>query len=145
MSSLGYGVMLLAGVVILLFAGRASKNPAGRLASGLFSLYQVSGMFGDVLSYVRLFALGLATGVIASVVNFMAELTLGIPYVGVVVMVIVLVFGHLLNIAINALGGFIHTTRLQFVEFFGKFHEGGGVSFDAFQLKTKYTKVLNPR
>ncbi len=145
LSTLGYGMMILSGGVILLFAGRASKNPAGRLASGLFSLYQVSGMFGDVLSYVRLFALGLATGVIASVVNFMAELTLGIPYVGFVVMLVVLVFGHLLNIAINALGGFIHTTRLQFVEFFGKFHEGGGAAFDAFQLNTKYTKVLNPR
>ena len=76
-------------------------------------------------------------------VNFVAGLTLGIPYVGVVLVPLVLVFGHAFNLGINALGGFIHTTRLQFVEFFGKFHEGGGVAFDAFQLKTKYTQVLD--
>lgn len=139
----GYGGLIVGATVIVLFAGRHTRAPLHRLATGLFSLYQVSSLFGDVLSYVRLFALGVATGVIASVVNFLAVLMLDVPYVGAVLMVFVLVFGHLANIAINALGGFIHTTRLHFVEFFGKFFEGGGRPFDAFRLKTRYTTVLD--
>lgn len=144
MSDAGFGALIFAAAIILLFAGRETRNPFKRLGAGLFSLYQVSSLFGDVLSYVRLFALGLATGVIASVVNFIAQLVLGVPYVGIALMLLVLVFGHLVNLVINALGGFIHTTRLQFVEFFGKFYEGGGAPFDAFRLNTRYTAVLDP-
>lgn len=117
------------------------QNPILRLGGGAFALYQVTGLFGDILSYVRLFALGLATGVIAGVVNFIAQLVAGVPYVGLILMVVVLILGHALNLVINALGGFIHTTRLQFVEFFGKFYEGGGKPFNAFQLNTRYTTV----
>lgn len=141
LNSFGYILLSAAALVILLFGGRASKNPFARLANGLFSLYQVSGLLGDVLSYARLFALGVATGVIAGVVNFLAELALGIPYVGFVLMPLILILGHSMNIAINALGGFIHTTRLQFVEFFGKFYEGGGEPFEPFHLKLKYTRI----
>ncbi|HDZ58553.1 MAG TPA: hypothetical protein ENH47_00625 [Ignavibacteriales bacterium] len=133
--------MTAAGAVILLFASRSSKSILGRFGLGLFSLYQVSGLLGDILSYARLFALGLATGVIAGVVNFLAELTLGIPYLGYILMPVILVAGHLMNIVINALGGFIHTSRLQFVEFFGKFYEGGGEPFEPFKLNLKYTKI----
>ncbi len=139
LSTTGYVLLGVAAVVILLFAGRTSKNPLVRFARGIFSLYQVSGLLGDILSYARLFALGLATGVIAGVVNFLAQLTLGIPYLGYVLMPLVLIAGHLMNILINALGGFIHTTRLQFVEFFGKFYEGGGEPFTPFQLNLKYS------
>lgn len=141
LNSFGYILLSAAALVIILFGGRASKNPFARLAQGLFSLYQVSGLLGDVLSYARLFALGVATGVIAGVVNFLAELALGIPYLGFILMPVILVLGHLMNIAINALGGFIHTTRLQFVEFFGKFYEGGGEPFEPFHLKLKYTRI----
>ena len=143
-SGLGVGLLIAAAVVILLFAERETRNPFLRLGAGAFALYQVTGLFGDILSYVRLFALGLATGVIAGVVNFIAQLVVGVPYVGVILMVVVLVFGHIINLVINALGGFIHTTRLQFVEFFGKFYEGGGEPFNAFQLNTRYTTVLDP-
>ncbi|GBD87058.1 V-type ATP synthase subunit I [bacterium BMS3Abin03] len=141
LSNIGYILMIAAGAVILLFAGRSSKSIWGRFGLGLFSLYQVSGLLGDILSYARLFALGLATGVIAGVVNFLAELTLGIPYLGYILMPVILVAGHLMNIVINALGGFIHTSRLQFVEFFGKFYEGGGEPFEPFKLNLKYTKI----
>ena len=137
----GTVLLIVAALVILIFSGRAVKNPFVRFAQGFYSLYQVSGLLGDVLSYARLFALGLATGVIAGVVNFLAKMTLGIPYLGFVIMPLVLIGGHLLNIVINALGGFIHTSRLQYVEFFGKFYEGGGEPFEPFQLKLKYTKI----
>jgi V/A-type H+-transporting ATPase subunit I len=134
-------LLLMGAAIILLFAGRSSRNPFARLGTGLYSLYQVSGLFGDILSYVRLFALGLATGVIASVVNVLAKLTLEIPYVGFILMPLILFSGHLLNIVINTLGGFIHTARLHFVEFFGKFYEGGGEPFEPFQLRLQYTQI----
>lgn len=141
LNPVGYILMVTAALVILVFGGRVSKNPFARFVQGLFSLYQVAGLFGDVLSYARLFALGIATGVIAGVVNFFAKLTLGIPYLGFILMPVILIAGHLMNIAINALGAFIHTTRLQFVEFFGKFYEGGGEPFEPFHMKLKYTKI----
>jgi len=141
LSKAGYVLLIAAAAIILIFSGRSSKNPFARFALGFYSLYQVSGLLGDVLSYARLFALGLATGVIAGVVNFLAKLTFGIPYLGYILMPIVLVAGHLLNIVINALGGFIHTARLQYVEFFGKFYEGGGEPFEPFKLNLKFTKI----
>lgn len=137
----GYLFLAGAAVVILLFGGRSHENPFARLAMGAFSLYQVTGLFGDVLSYARLFALGIATGVIAGVVNFLAGMAFDIPYLGYALMPVILIAGHSLNLAINALGGFIHTTRLQFVEFFGKFYEGGGESFEPFALTLKYTQI----
>ncbi|MEJ2049656.1 MAG: V-type ATPase 116kDa subunit family protein [Calditrichota bacterium] len=141
MNTFGYLLLGVAAGMVLLFAGRSAKNPFIRIGKGMFSLYQISGLFGDILSYVRLFALGLATGVIAGVVNFLAGLALGIPFLGYVLVPIIFIGGHSLNIAINALGGFIHTTRLHFVEFFGKFFEGGGEPFQPFKLDLTYTTI----
>ncbi|MCR5304057.1 MAG: V-type ATP synthase subunit I, partial [Lachnospiraceae bacterium] len=85
----------------------------------------------------RLLALGLATGVIASVINTMGAMG-GKTVVGTIVFIIVFIFGHILNIAINLLGAYVHTCRLQYVEFFGKFYEGGGLPFRPFKQDTKY-------
>ena len=96
------------------------------------------GLFGDILSYSRLLALGLATSVIATIVNTLARMASEIPLVGPVAMVIILIGGHLGNIGINCLSGFIHTARLQYVEFFGKFYQSGGQSFIPFKGEGKY-------
>ena len=120
---------------ILLFAGRRAKNPAVRLALGAYELYGVTGWLGDVLSYSRLLALGLATGVIASVINQMGVM------LGPVGFFVVFLAGHLLNLAINLLGAYVHTCRLQYVEFFGKFYEGGGRPFAPFAQETKYVEI----
>ena len=120
---------------ILLFAGRRAKNPAVRLALGAYELYGVTGWLGDVLSYSRLLALGLATGVIASVINQMGVM------LGPVGFFVVFLAGHLLNMAINLLGAYVHTCRLQYVEFFGKFYEGGGRPFAPFAQETKYVEI----
>ena len=131
-------------ILVVAFSDQESKSAAGRIGNGFFDLYsRISGSFGDILSYSRLFALGLATGIIAGVVNTMAEMTWGIPYLGKVITVGLLIGGHLFNIVINALGGFIHTARLQFVEFFTKFYEGGGEEFKPFKRKRLYTVVTN--
>lgn len=93
-----------------------------------------------MLSYSRLLALGLATGVIASVINTMGAM-LGSGIIGAIGFTVVFLVGHTLNLAINLLGAYVHTNRLQFVEFFGKFYEGGGRAFTPFcAATTKYIK-----
>ncbi|MDD3277700.1 MAG: V-type ATP synthase subunit I [Lachnospiraceae bacterium] len=122
---------------ILLFSGRRKKNWGLRIALGAYDLYNITGWLSDVLSYSRLLALGLATGVIASVVNQMGSMV-GKSFFGVVVFILVFIVGHLFNLAINLLGAYVHTCRLQYVEFFGKFYEGGGKEFTPFAADTKY-------
>lgn len=139
----GNVVAVIAGigaVGIVFTAGRESRNPFKRLLKGLYGLYNISGYLSDILSYSRLLALGLATGVIASVFNQMGSMAGG-GVVGAIVFILVFVIGHTLNIGINVLGAYVHTNRLQYVEFFGKFFEGGGRKFNPFSAKTKYYKI----
>ena len=137
----GAKALAIAGAVgIVLMSGREKKNPALRLALGAYDLYNVSGWLSDVLSYSRLLALGLATGVIASVINQMGSM-LPNNVIGVIAFVVIFIAGHTLNLAINLLGAYVHTNRLQFVEFFGKFYEGGGEPFNPFKENTKYADV----
>lgn len=134
-------VLAIVGAVgLLLMSGRSSKNPVLRIALGAYDLYNITGWLSDVLSYSRLLALGLATGVIASVVNQMGSM-MGKGIVGAIFFIIVFVIGHAMNMAINLLGAYVHTNRLQFVEFFGKFYEGGGRPFQPFKANTKYVDV----
>lgn len=134
-------VLAIVGAVgLLLMSGRANKNPALRIALGAYDLYNITGWLSDVLSYSRLLALGLATGVIASVVNQMGSM-MGKGIIGAIFFIIVFIVGHAMNMAINLLGAYVHTNRLQFVEFFGKFYEGGGRPFQPFKAKTKYVDV----
>ena len=127
-------------VGVLFTAGRESKNPGKRFLKGIYGLYNVSGYLSDILSYSRLLALGLATGVIASVFNQMGAMVGG-GVVGAIVFTLVFLIGHTLNIGINVLGAYVHTNRLQYVEFFGKFYEGGGKKFNPFAAHTKYYKI----
>lgn len=134
-------VLAIGGAVgILLMSGRANKNPLLRIALGAYDLYNVTGWLSDVLSYSRLLALGLATGVIASVINQMGSM-LGGGIVGVILFIVVFIIGHVFNLAINVLGAYVHTCRLQYVEFFGKFYEGGGREFNPFKENTKYVDI----
>lgn len=132
-------VAIIAAIGIIATNGRESKNPFKRFLKGLYALYGISGYLSDILSYSRLLALGLATGVIASVINKMAAMTGG-GAIGFILFTIIIIVGHALNIAINALGAYVHTNRLQYVEFFGKFYEGGGRLFRPFTVQTKYYK-----
>ncbi len=133
--------LAIIGVVgLVLMSGRENKNPALRIALGAYDVYNITGWLSDVLSYSRLLALGLATGVIASVVNQMGSM-FGKGIVGIIGFLIVFIVGHTLNLAINLLGAYVHTNRLQFVEFFGKFYEGGGKPFEPFKSDTKYVDI----
>lgn len=136
-----FGIMAAVGAAgILLTAGRGARNPFVWLLKGLYGLYNVTGYLSDILSYSRLLALGLATGVIATVFNKMGSM-LGGGVLGFVFFVVVFLIGHSLNLAINLLGAYVHTNRLQFVEFFGKFYDGGGRKFAPFAQHTKYYKI----
>lgn len=125
---------------ILFMSGRANKNFGVRIALGAYDLYGVTSWLSDVLSYSRLLALGLASGVMASVFNSMASMG-GKSVVGVILFIVVFLIGHVFNMAINLLGAYVHTCRLQYVEFFGKFYEGGGREFNPFNFKTKYVDI----
>lgn len=134
--------LVLAGIGaagVILFGGRHKKG-FGRVFGGVSSLYGVTSYLSDILSYSRLLALGLATGVIAQVVNTMGSL-LGGGIVGGILFVVVFIVGHVYNMAINSLGSFVHSSRLQYVEFFGKFYESGGEEFEPFDQNTKYVEI----
>ena len=85
-----------------------------------------------------------ATGVVASVVNIMGTMAGG-SIVGAILFIVIFAAGHLLNLGINALGAYVHSARLQYVEFFGKYYEGGGKKFDPLKIKTKYVNVTEEK
>ena len=140
---IGVGVILLVG-----FGGRAKKG-VGRVIGGLGKLYDITGFLSDVLSYSRVFALGLATGAMGSAFNLVAgiakDMLKGIPVVGGVVSFLVaavlLVILHVFCVAINALGAFIHCARLQFIEYYNRFYTPGGKLFSPLGIDTKYNNV----
>ena len=126
---------------ILLMSGRGQKNKWGlRIALGAYDLYNITSWLSDALSYSRLLALGLATGVIASVFNQMGSM-FGDGIVGTIIFIVVFIVGHIFNLALNLLGTYVHTCRLQYIEFFGKFYEGGGREFHPFRSNTKYIDI----
>ncbi len=133
--------MALVGAVGILITGGRKKKGLGKITGGLGSLYGITSYLSDILSYSRLLALGLATGVVAQVINTLGSLAGG-GIVGSIVLIVVFLAGTVFNIAINALGAFVHSCRLQYVEFFGKFYEGGGREFRPFERKTKYVKFV---
>jgi V/A-type H+-transporting ATPase subunit I len=117
------------------------KQVLGKIAWGLYNLYGISSYLGVLLSYVRLMALGMVTGVIAIAINKIAWMMTGIPVIGVILVIIILIPSHLFNLVINALGGFIHTMRLQYIEFFGRFYTGGSKPFKPYQYETNYVEI----
>lgn len=133
----GY-LALIPAVTILLFSQREG-GWGGRLGMGVYNLFSTIFYMGDVLSYLRLMALGMVTAGLAMAINIIAKIAGDIPYgIGFVLMILVLVGGHGFNIAINALGAFVHTLRLQYVEFFPKFLVGGGKSFEPLSKEYKH-------
>jgi V/A-type H+-transporting ATPase subunit I len=107
---------------------------------GPLFFFDITGYLGDVLSYARLLALGLATGGIAMTVNILSAMVEGVPIIGIVLAALVFVIGHFFNFGMNGLGGFVHGIRLHYVEFFNKFYEGGGSEYRPYQIRRELTK-----
>ncbi|MCK5115940.1 MAG: hypothetical protein KAR44_05030 [Candidatus Aegiribacteria sp.] len=136
--------MLAAGSLLIFIMGGRSAKGFGKIGLGAYALYGIVNLLGDVLSYSRLFALALSSAIIAQVINQIAGMLLhqlGIPILGIVLAIVVVVGGHAFNIAMAALSGFIHTARLQFVEFFGKFYDGTGVPFKPLRYEPRYVHI----
>lgn len=119
----------------IFFLGDLKKNPLANFGNGLWETYNtVTGLLGDVLSYIRLYALGLAGGMLGGAFNQLADMAFnGLPVVGLnwLVFIIIVVFGHVLNLAMCCLGAFVHPLRLNFLEFFkNSGYQGSGKTFN---------------
>lgn len=138
----GAGIAIACAVGLILTQGRGKKGIVGKAIGGVASLYDITSYISDLLSYSRLLALGLTTGVMAQVFNMLATM-LGTNIIGIIFMIIIFVIGHAVTIGLNALGSYVHTMRLQYVEMFSKFYDGGGKPFEPFTLNSKYFKAKN--
>jgi V/A-type H+-transporting ATPase subunit I len=107
--------------------------------SGPLGFFDLTGFLGDWLSYARLLALALATGGIAMTVNILAQMVSGDNPVLLILAALIFIAGQTFNFVLQTLGAFIHSLRLQFVEFFGKFYTGGGREFAPFMAKREIT------
>jgi len=138
MPAIGMIGMILGGILILATIGMLVW------ANGAYGIMDIFGYMGDVLSYARLLALCLATGGIAMTVNILADmLNTMIPFAGIVLAIIVFIFGHIANFAFQVLGAFINALRLNYVEFFSQFFMEGKGKFEAFKAKRTFTKLKN--
>ena len=140
---------LTTSILVIYSATRGKKGVLGKLLgipAGLFNIYGSIGFFSDVLSYSRLMALGLSGGVMAMIINMFARMAAGGgQWYGVVIGIVIGVFGHTLNVALGILGAYVHSSRLQFLEFYGKFYEGGGRQFRPLRLQRKFTFLVEER
>ena len=134
--------VILAGLALLMLFNSPGKNPLKNILSGFWALYGViTGFFGDILSYIRLFALGVSSAILGFVMNSIGQQFLSIKIIGPVIFFIFMVVGHSLNIALSALSGFVHPLRLTFVEFFKNAgFNGPGLEYKPFG-KTKKINV----
>jgi V/A-type H+-transporting ATPase subunit I len=123
-------IMVGISLILILFFSKTEGNIFKRLFGGITSLYDITGFFGDILSYIRLFGLGTAGGILGMVVNSVAMQFTGIPYVGWVISVLFLIIGHIFVLALSGLGAFVHPLRLTFVEFYKNAgFTGGGKAY----------------
>lgn len=136
------------GLATLLILGGHGKKGFGRIFGGVAKLYDIVNFLSDVLSYSRLFGLGLATGIVGMVFNQIGMVMVDLlsfnivgSIIGWIVAIVVMVAGHVFNIGINTLGAYVHDCRLQYIEFYGKFYQGGGHLFNPLGAKIKYNNV----
>jgi V/A-type H+-transporting ATPase subunit I len=132
-------LMFFGMIIIILTNGRDAKTTGGKLASGLYALYGITGYIGDLISYIRLMALGMAGASIAGAMNLIIGYIPGVAFFIVGPLLFILI--HIFNLSLSLLGAYVHSLRLQYVEFFGKFYSGGGRPFEPFKMKNNYIKI----
>lgn len=138
-ATIGSSIAIIAAVAIVVVTVLSSENKWGGLASGLYNLYGISGYVADVVSYTRLMALAVSGGSIASAFNMLVGFLPPIARFTAGIFLIVALQG--LNIFLSFLGAYVHGLRLQFVEFFGKFYDGGGHALKPFKTYEKYVDI----
>ncbi len=125
---------------LILTQGRHEKNFFMKIAKGVMSLYDLISYGSDIVSYSRILALGLSSAVIAKVVNILATM-MGLTLPGILLFIFVFLLGHVINMAVNLLSTYIHTGRLQYLEFFNKFYVTGGREFSPLRYKSTYVNL----
>ena len=138
-ATIGSSIAIIAAVAIVVVTVLTSENKWGGLASGLYNLYGISGYVADVVSYTRLMALAVSGGSIASAFNMLVGFLPPVARFTAGIFLIVALQG--LNIFLSFLGAYVHGLRLQFVEFFGKFYDGGGHALKPFKTYEKYVDI----
>ena len=127
-------VLIGAGVFLILFFNDLKSNIFIRFGKGLWELYGITGIVGDVLSYVRIFALGLASSIFGFVINDMGMQIREIPWIGYIIAFVFLIIGHTANLLLSSLSSFVHPLRLTFVEFYKNAgFAGGGKAYKPFR------------
>lgn len=140
----GTYIALIGGAMVIIGGAWGKKNPVKMVGGALGSVYGAINIVSDLLSYSRLFGLGLTTGVIGLVMNELGMIIVDvIGPAGWVIAVVIFVGGHVFNLAINLLGAYVHDSRLQYIEFFGRFYEGSGHAFRPLGSEMKYTYLDN--
>jgi len=138
--SVGMWVAIAGAAMLVLTQGRGSKSIIGKFFKGLYSLYDLINYLSDLLSYSRIFALGLSGAIIGQVMNILGTLA-GNSVVGIIAFILIFAIGHALNLALSLISAFVHTARLQYIEFFGKFYVDGGNPFKPSSVNTKYSEI----
>ena len=120
MSSIAFKVCVGIGIAMMLLLNTPGRNPILNIGAGLWNTYNdVTGLLGDVLSYIRLFAIGLSGGILAMVFNQLAfGLSPDVPVLREIVIILILLVGHTINLFMSSLSSFVHPMRLTFVEFY---------------------------
>lgn len=126
---------------IWIFSARDEKSVAGRLAWGLYNVYGMSSWIGDLVSFTRIAALSMSGGFIGYAVNLISKMLFGGGVIGIVPGLLVILIFHPFNIFLSCLSAYVHSLRLIYVEFFGKFYEGGGTLFQRMRAESKYYEI----
>ncbi|MGG7076778.1 V-type ATP synthase subunit I [Clostridium sardiniense] len=137
--TVGMWCMIIGMILIVVTQGRHMKSVGGKLGEGLYSLYGITGYIGDLVSYTRLMALGLAGGSIAGALNLIIGMFPGVAFF--IFGPVVFILGQLFNLGLSLLGAYVHTCRLEYVEYFSKFYDGGGKPFKPFKTLDKYIDI----
>ncbi|AGY53844.1 V-type ATP synthase subunit I [Bacteroidales bacterium CF] len=125
-----FNYLAIAGGILILGFSSTEGNIFLRILKGTISLYDITGIFGDMLSYIRLFGLGTSGGILGMVINSVAFSLTAIPYVGWFFTILLLIVGHIAVLGLSCLGAFVHPMRLTFVEFYKNAgFTGGGKEF----------------
>lgn len=143
-TTVGFALAIVGALLVLFFSARDEKGGA-RFAWGLYNLYGTTSYVGDLVSYTRLTAIMLAGAYIGFAMNMIASLLTGLGIPGFIVAGLILVGAHLFNLFLSTLSSYVHAMRLIYVEFFGKFFEGGGTPFRGLRPEPKYIDVKQPR
>lgn len=144
--TVGKVMAIVGAAAILLMSTRDTLNPIKRIGGGLLSLYNITSYASDILSYSRILALMMSSAVVAMVMNMLAQMvqSTASPLMAVLTFIpslAIYIVGHVFNLAMGLLSAYVHASRLQYIEFYGKFYEGGGYAFTPLSVESKYTQI----